>query len=53
MNAFKLQVIIDAFCDTGLLKYYPSTKKIETTVPKARVDIDTSETLKKLRALIQ
>lgn len=52
MNAFKLQIIIDAFCDTGLLKFYPSTGRIEPTVPKARVDIDSSKTLIKLREMI-
>ena len=52
LNAFRLQIIIDAFCDTGLLKFYPSTGRIEPTVPKSRVDIDSSETLKKLRSMI-
>lgn len=52
MNAFKLQIIIDAFCDTGLLRYSVSSGKIEPTVPKSRVDMESSETLKKLRAAI-
>lgn len=53
MNAFKLRVIIDAFCDTGLLSYCPSSGKIEALEPSARVDIESSETLIKLRALCE
>lgn len=53
MNAFKLRIIIDAFCDTGLLRFYPSTGKIEPVAPKTRVDIESSEMLKLLRKLLQ
>ena len=52
LNAFKLRIMIDAFADTGLLKYSPSSGRIEPSAPKSRVDIETSETLKKLRAMI-
>lgn len=51
MNAFKLRIIIDAFCETELLRHQPSSGKIEVLEPTARVDIESSETLKRLRAL--
>lgn len=53
MNAFKLRIIIDAFCETGLLQYQPSSGRIEALEPAARVDIESSETLKNLRALCE
>lgn len=52
MNAFKLQVIIDAFCDTGLLTYSASTGRVEMIPPTKKVNIMESETLSKLKALI-
>ena len=52
INAFMLRIIIDAFCDTGLAEYFPSTGKIVPKQPASRVDISRSDTLKALRALI-
>ena len=52
MNAFKLCVILDAFSDTGLICYLRHTKTVEISTPTARVDIESSETLKKLRSLL-
>lgn len=52
VNAFKLHIIIDAFCDTGLCEYIASTKQIRLRVPKERVDIESSKTLLKLRSLL-
>ncbi len=49
MNAFKLSIIIDAFCDTGLATAAPSTGLISLTTPKERVDIESSKTLICLR----
>ncbi len=49
INAFKLRVIVDAFADTGLVKYSAHLKTIEICTPTERVDIESSETLKKLR----
>ncbi len=49
MNAFKLSIIIDAFCDTGLATAAPSTGFISLTTPKERVDIESSKTLICLR----
>ena len=53
MNAFKLQVVIDAFCDTGLLTYSVSTGRVTIVPPTKKVDITESETLIKLRSLIE
>lgn len=52
MNAFKLQVIIDAFCDTGLLTHTLSTGAVKMLPPTKKVNIMKSETLTKLSALI-
>ncbi len=52
INAFKLQIIIDAFADTGLIKYSKQSKMIEISAPTAKVDIESSDTLKKLRSLL-
>ena len=52
MNAFKLQVAIDAFCDTGLLTYSASTGRVTIVPPTQKVNIMESETLIKLRSLI-
>lgn len=52
INAFKLAIIIDAFCDTGLLSFCPSSGKVSLNTPKSRVDIDSSETLIKLRKML-
>ncbi|MBQ8623164.1 MAG: single-stranded-DNA-specific exonuclease RecJ [Oscillospiraceae bacterium] len=52
MNAFKLRIIIEAFADTGLLTYSKHTRSIEISTPTARVDIESSVTLKKLRNLL-
>lgn len=51
-NAFKLRIIIDAFGDAGLVNFSPSTGKIKLLKPTARADLDGSETLKALRAMI-
>ncbi len=53
MNAFKLSVIIDAFCETGLAQNIPSEGVIRLVTPKERVDIESSETLKNLRLEIE
>lgn len=52
MNAFKLHIIIEAFADTGLLNYSKQSRLIEISTPTARVDIESSTTLKKLRSLL-
>lgn len=52
MNAFKLHIIVEAFADTGLVTYSKHTRSIEISTPTARVDIESSETLKKLRNLL-
>ncbi len=49
MNAFKLSIIVDAFCDTGLAEFSPSEGCILLTTPKERVDIESSKTLISLR----
>lgn len=49
INAFKLSIILDAFCDTGLLKYIPSTGVYSLIKPTQKVDIESSQTLKELR----
>ena len=53
MNYCKLKLCIDAFTELGLVKYTPSSQKITLFPAKARVDIESSEVLKKLRAEIQ
>ncbi len=53
MNAFKLSVIIDAFCETGLAENIPSEGVIKLIAPKERVDIEASETLKNLRLKLE
>ena len=49
INAFKLSVILDAFCETGLASLNPSSGKIMLLTPSVRVDIESSQTLKALR----
>lgn len=49
INAFKLSIILDAFCDTGLLKFIPSTGVYSLIKPTQKVDIESSQTLKELR----
>lgn len=51
INALKLRIIIDIFCDTGLLEYRASEEKITVVPPKKKADIESSETLIKLREL--
>ena len=52
VNPFRLRIIVDAFCDVGLAKYYPSSGRIFVLKPTARADIDSAETLVKLRGLL-
>lgn len=49
INAFKLSVILDAFCDTGLLEYMPSIGVYTPIRPTQKVDIESSQTLIALR----
>lgn len=51
INAFKMQIILDAFCDTGLISFSRCSGAIELRSPSARVDIDSSETLLRLRGM--
>lgn len=49
MNAFKLCIILDAFCETGLINITPSSAEIRIQTPSVRVDIESSKTLTALR----
>ncbi len=53
INAFKLRVMIDAFCDTGLMSFSPSTGRIEPLEARSKVDIESSETLRTLRGMLE
>lgn len=52
MNAFKLKVILQAFKETGLITLSNQTHLIKLSTPTSRVDIESSETLIKLRSLL-
>lgn len=52
INAFKLQIILDAFCDVGLIGLSRQTGRITPKTPTSRADLDSSETLIGLRRLI-
>lgn len=53
MNYCKLKLCVDAFSELGLVKYIASSQKVILIPAKARVDIESSEVLKNLRAEIQ
>ncbi len=50
INAFRLAVAVDAFSETGLVAYSRLSGKIRPETARARVDLDSSETLKTLRS---
>lgn len=52
INSFRMSVILDAFCDTGLLEYSRASGRIRVKKPTERVDIDSAKTLKALRDAI-
>lgn len=52
MNAFKLKVILRAFEETGLITHSNQTHLIKLSTPTSRVDIESSETLTRLRSLL-
>lgn len=52
INCFKLSVAVDAFCETGIFRA-AGNGYIEITNPKSRVDIESSETLRRLDGLIK
>ena len=51
MNYCKLRLCIDVFCEVGLMEFDVFTEEIIKTKPTKKVDIETSEILKKLRCL--
>ena len=50
-NAFKLRVIVDAFCETGLAEFRLSVGRIKLLPPTKRADISEADTIKRLSAL--
>ncbi|MGN0601294.1 MAG: single-stranded-DNA-specific exonuclease RecJ [Oscillospiraceae bacterium] len=52
MNYCKLKLCVDAFSELGLVKFIPSSQKVVIMPVKTRVDIESSEVLKKLSAEI-
>ena len=51
MNYCKLRLCVDVFCEVGLMEFDVFTEEIIKTKPTKKVDIETSEILKKLRCL--
>lgn len=49
INSFKLSVILDAFCDTGLIQFIPSKGIYLPIKTTQKVDIESAETLVSLR----
>ena len=52
MNYCKLKLCIDAFAELGLVRFIPSSQQIAILPVKAKVDLDSSEVLQKLRTKI-
>ena len=53
MNYAKLRFCVDTFAELGLAKFTASTQQVKLLPAKAKVDIESSEVLKSLRAEIQ
>lgn len=52
MNFCKLHIIVDIFRDKGLIEYEPASMRIKLLPVSKKVDLEESDTLVKLRAMI-
>ncbi len=52
MNYCKLRICIDIFKDKGLVEYKPATSRVTACEVKARVDLEQSETLVRLKQML-
>ena len=52
MNYCKLRICIDIFKDKGLVEYKPATSRVTSCEVKARVYLEQSETLVRLKQML-
>lgn len=53
LNYCKLRICIDIFSDKGLIEYKPATMKLTACEVTSKVDLEQSETLKRLKQMLE